>query len=93
MDQLADRWLISQFCRRSDPRMRCVSTTGDATGSYARYDYNLFSIGGSALYDYPHFGVWPDRLLHAMNVFNSSGTAYSARSLPRFNRTKMLAGI
>jgi hypothetical protein len=59
-DQLANRWLISQFAGGLTHECVAVSTTSDATGSYARYDYNLVTIGGSALYDYPHFGVWPD---------------------------------
>ena len=91
-DQLADRWLISQFAGGLTHECVAVSTTGDATGSYARYDYNLVSVGGSALYDYPHFGVWPDAYYMTMNVFNSSGTAYLGPQAFAFNRTKMLVG-
>ncbi len=91
-DQLADRWLISQFAGGLTHECVAVSTTGDATGSYARYDYNLVSIGGSALYDYPHFGVWPDAYYMTMNVFNSSGTAYLGPQAFAFNRAKMLVG-
>ena len=91
-DQLADRWLISQFAGGLTHECVAVSTTGDATGSYARYDYNLVSIGGSALYDYPHFGVWPDAYYMTMNVFNTSGTAYLGPQAFAFNRAKMLAG-
>ncbi|HSQ23079.1 MAG TPA: hypothetical protein VLN44_01645, partial [Pyrinomonadaceae bacterium] len=44
-DQLADRWVISQFAGASVPTDECVavSTTGDATGSYFRYDFHLGS--------------------------------------------------
>jgi hypothetical protein len=91
-DQLANRWLISQFAGGLTHECVAVSTTSDATGSYARYDYNLVSIGGSALYDYPHFGVWPDAYYMTMNVFNSSGTAYLGPQAFAFNRAKMLAG-
>src|ERR1044071_6853082 len=40
-DQLADRWIISQFAGASVPTDECVavSATGDATGSYHRYDF------------------------------------------------------
>jgi len=51
-DQLADRWVISQFAGASVPTDECVavSTTGDATGSYHRYNFHL----GSNFFDYPH---------------------------------------
>ena len=57
-DQLADRWIISQFAGVSVPTDECVavSTSGDATGSYYRYDFHL----GSNFFDYPHLSVWPD---------------------------------
>ena len=91
-DQIANRWLISQFAGGLTHECVAVSTTSDATGSYARYDYNLVSIGGSALYDYPKFGVWPDAYYMAMNVFNSSGTVYLGPQAFAFNRAKMLVG-
>jgi hypothetical protein len=72
-DQLADRWVISQFAGVSVPTDECVavSTTGDATGSYHRYDFHL----GSNFFDYPHLSVWPDGYYMSMNVFNSSGNS------------------
>ena len=72
-DQLADRWLISQFAGSSIPTNECVavSATNDATGSYHRYDFNL----GSNFFDYPHLSVWPDAYYMSMNVFNSLGTS------------------
>src|SRR5262249_34987479 len=57
-DQLADRWIISQFAGASVPTDECVavSASGDATGAYHRYDFHL----GSNFFDYPHLSVWPD---------------------------------
>ena len=57
-DQLANRWVISQFAGVSVPTDECiaVSTTNDATGSYNRYAFHL----GSNFFDYPHLAVWPD---------------------------------
>jgi hypothetical protein len=45
-DQLADRWVISQFAGVSVPTDECVaiSTTGDATGSYYRYASPWFNF-------------------------------------------------
>ena len=67
-DQLANRWVITQFAGVSVPTDECiaVSTTSDATGSYNRYDFHL----GSNFFDYPHLSVWPDAYYMSMNVFN-----------------------
>jgi hypothetical protein len=90
-DQLADRWVISQFAGVSVPTDECVavSTTGDATGSYHRYDFHL----GSNFFDYPHLSVWPDGYYMSMNVFNSTGTAFLGPQAFAFNRTNMLQGL
>src|SRR5882724_1773994 len=90
-DQLADRWIISQFAGISVPTDECiaVSTSGDATGSYFRYDFHL----GSNFFDYPHLSVWPDAYYMSMNVFNSAGTAFLGPQPFAFDRAKMLAGL
>src|SRR5689334_12627034 len=90
-DQLADRWIISQFAGSGVPTDECVavSTTGDATGSYHRYDFHL----GSNFFDYPHLSVWPDGYYMSMNVFNSTGTAFLGPQAFVFDRAKMLQGL
>src|SRR5947207_2490556 len=90
-DQLADRWVITQFAGTSVPTDECVavSTTGDATGSYFRYDFHL----GSNFFDYPHLSVWPDAYYMSMNVFNSSGTLFLGPQPFAFDRAKMLSGL
>ncbi|HEY8187394.1 MAG TPA: fibronectin type III domain-containing protein [Pyrinomonadaceae bacterium] len=90
-DQLANRWLISQFAGSGVPTDECiaVSTTSDATGSWNRYAFHL----GSNFFDYPHLGVWPDAYFMSMNVFNSTGTAFLGPQPFAFDRTKMLAGL
>ncbi|HET6852468.1 MAG TPA: hypothetical protein VFH46_09085, partial [Pyrinomonadaceae bacterium] len=90
-DQLADRWIISQFAGASVPTDECVavSTTGDATGSYHRYDFHL----GSNFFDYPHLSVWPDGYYMSMNVFNSSGTSFLGPQPFAFDRARMLSGL
>src|SRR5258706_931620 len=89
-DQLANRWVISQFAGAGVPTDECiaVSTTNDASGSYARYAFHL----GSNFFDYPHLSVWPDAYYMSMNVFNSSGTAFLGPQPFAFDRAKMLAG-
>src|SRR5439155_1161279 len=90
-DQIANRWIISQFAGVSVPTDECiaVSTTSDATGSFNRYDFHL----GSNFFDYPHLSVWPDAYYLSMNVFNSSGTAFLGPQPFAFDRAKMLAGL
>ncbi|MEO5703922.1 MAG: hypothetical protein ABIZ52_01540 [Candidatus Limnocylindrales bacterium] len=71
-DQLADRWILSQFTTRgfdpatpTAPFYNCVavSTTGDPTGTYYRYAFitqpDLID-GGYFFPDYPKYGVWTD---------------------------------
>jgi hypothetical protein len=90
-DQLANRWLVSQFAGVSVPTDECIaiSTTGDATGSFYRYGFHL----GSNFFDYPHLAVWPDAYYMSMNVFNSSGTLFLGPQAFAFDRTRMLAGL
>jgi hypothetical protein len=90
-DQIANRWLISQFAGSSVPTDECVaiSTTSDATGSYSRYAFHL----GSNFFDYPHLGVWPDGYYMSMNVFDASGTAFLGPQAFVFDRNAMLGGL
>jgi hypothetical protein len=92
-DQLADRWIISQFATPSGasvPQDECiaVSQTGDATGAWYRYDFHLTSN----FLDYPKLGVWPDGYYMAANVFNTAGTMFLGPQAFVFDRVKMLAG-
>jgi hypothetical protein len=89
-DQLANRWLVSQFAGTSVPTDECiaVSTTSDATGAWNRYGFHL----GTNYFDYPHLGVWPDAYYMSMNVFNAAGTAFLGPQPFAFDRAKMLLG-
>jgi hypothetical protein len=64
-DQLADRWLLTQFTTSglfdpTKPFWNCVavSTTGDPTGSYYRYAFETENF--QFFPDYPKYGVWTD---------------------------------
>ena len=89
-DQIANRWVITQFAGTTVPTDECiaVSTTNDASGSYNRYAFHL----GSNFFDYPHLAVWPDGYYMSDNVFNSSGTAFLGPQPFAFDRAKMLLG-
>lgn len=86
-DQMADRWILSQFTA-ANPYGECVavSTTGDPTGSYYRY---FFQFSTTVFYDYPKLGVWPDGYYLTANRFTSSFQGASAIVL---ERDKMLTG-
>ena len=89
-DQLAHRWLISQFAGTSVPTDECiaVSTSDDATGTWNRYGFHL----GTNFFDYPKLAVWPDGYYMSMNVFNAGGTSYLGPQPFVFDRTAMIAG-
>ena len=89
-DQLADRWVVTQFAGGSIPTDECVavSTTDDATGTWFRYDFHL----GSNFFDYPKLGVWPDAYYMSMNVFNAAGTSFLGPQPFALDRAAMLTG-
>ncbi|PYL77001.1 MAG: PKD domain-containing protein, partial [Verrucomicrobia bacterium] len=92
-DQLADRWIISQFATPSGatvPQDECIaiSQTGDATGAWYRYDFHLTSN----FLDYPKLGVWPDGYYMSANVFNTAGTSFLGPQAFVFDRVKTLTG-
>jgi hypothetical protein len=91
-DQLADRWVITQFAvfganGSSVPYLECiaVSTSGDPTGTYFRY-----SFPRSLFPDYPKLGVWPDAYYMSTNDF--SGNTFAGGTTWAFDRARMLAG-
>ncbi|HUQ08528.1 MAG TPA: carboxypeptidase regulatory-like domain-containing protein [Kofleriaceae bacterium] len=72
-DQLADRWVFSQFAvftPEGGHQCFAVSQTPDPLGPYYLYDY-LVSPGG-ALNDYPKISVWPDGYYMTVNEFDAS---------------------
>jgi hypothetical protein len=82
-DDLADRWLLSQF-DLSGTLGLCIaiSTTPDPTGTYFLYNFST-----PAFPDYFKFGVWPDG--YYMSTNTGSPNQYWAHV---FDRNKMLAG-
>jgi Carboxypeptidase regulatory-like domain/Kelch motif len=93
-DQLANRWIVSQFAGTAQPTHECVavSTTSDATGSFNRYDFDLGTQFGNNFYDYPKISVWPDAYYMSINIFNASGTAFIGPQPFAMDRSAMLAG-
>jgi hypothetical protein len=92
-DQLADRWVLSQFAVPGGEvgyhECIAVSQTPDATGAYYVYD---FPLSTTKFEDYPHFGLWPDAYYMSTHEFNAAGTAYLGAGAWAFERGKMLVG-
>jgi hypothetical protein len=86
-DKAANRWIFTQFSVSTTPYLQCVavSTTSDATGSYARYAFSQPYFP-----DYPKLGVWPDGYYMSFNMFN--GNSFAGARACALDRTKMLAG-
>jgi hypothetical protein len=96
-DQIARRWLISQFIATptgepgDDQYGECiaVSTTSDATGSYYLYE---FDFGTDVFFDYPKIGVWPDGYYMMANEFPTNSETSAGVGVFAFERSKMLLG-
>src|SRR6266487_3570223 len=93
-DQLADRWLLSQFAfvgtGTEPPYHECIaiSKTSNPAGVYYLYD---FLVPTPDFNDYPHIGVWPDGYYMTANQF-FRGLSFDGTGAFAFNRKKMLAG-
>ena len=88
-DQIANRWLATQFAVDAAPYYECIaiSQTADPTGAWYRYAFNL----GNNMNDYPHFGVWPDAYYMTDNQF-VGGSDWAGAGVYAFERAKMLIG-
>ncbi len=82
-DQLANRWLLSQFTS-SSPFFNCVavSQTSDPTGAYYRYAFST-----TVLPDYPKYGIWPDGY-----YLNTRESGNGVLGLYALERDQMLLG-
>jgi len=88
-DQLADRWVLTQFAVSAQPFTQCVavSTSPDPTGSYFRYAFSY----GKSFNDYPKLGVWPDAYYITYNMFRN-GRSFTGNTVCAFERAQMLIG-
>lgn len=81
-DDLADRWVLTQFNLSSNGMCFAISTTPDPLGTFY-----LYNISTPDFPDYPKLGVWPDG--YYMGTNTGSPNAYYAHA---FDRVAMLAG-
>lgn len=89
-DQLADRWVMTQFALVSGNYMQCVavSTTSDALGSWHRYAFAY-----SQFPDYPKLSVWPDAYYITFNMFGATGGSFTGGRICGYDRAQMLSGL
>ena len=88
-DQLADRWVLTQFAVSGQPFTQCVavSTSPDPTGTYFRYAFSY----NREFNDYPKMGVWPDAYYITYNMFRN-GAQFRGNTVCALERAQMLAG-
>jgi len=88
-DQLADRWVLTQFAVSATPYTQCVavSTGSDPTGTYFRYAFSY----DRSFNDYPKMGVWPDAYYITYNMFRN-GRSFTGNTVCALERDKMLIG-
>jgi hypothetical protein len=103
-DRLANRWVLSQFAFQTNwltgapvaPYGQCVavSQTGDPTGGYNLYSWDVGSFGGSSYFpDYPKLGVWPDGYYLTFNYFSGNNlSTFNGAGIVILDRNAMLAG-
>src|SRR4051812_18195709 len=86
-DQLADRWILTQFAVSATPYTQCVavSTSPDPTGTYYRYAFSY----SRNFNDYPKMGVWPDAYYITYNMFQN-GSRFVGNTVCAFERAQML---
>jgi hypothetical protein len=89
-DQLADRWILSQFTSTGPTFFNCVaiSTSSDPTGTYYRYAFST----GANFPDYPKYGVWSNAYFISTREFVGSGGPFAGIGAYALNRDQMLAG-
>ncbi len=91
-DEVADRWLFSQFSLPNYPNGPfyenvAISQTADPTGTWYRYQFQFTDMP-----DYPKIGVWPDGYYMSINRFSSGSLSYMGTGAIAMDRTKMIAG-
>ncbi len=80
-DQLANRWLLSEFTIPGTNLCVYISQTADPTGAYYFYRFQAPSFP-----DYPKYSIWPDAYYLSTN--EASGPAAYA-----LDRSRMLSGL
>lgn len=90
-DQLAGRWLLTQFALPDPPYYECiaVSKTGVPTNDPNDWWLYSFLVHNTKMNDYPKLGIWPDGYYMSVNQFTPGWAGAGAYV---FDRAAMLTG-
>jgi chitodextrinase len=95
-DEVADRWLASQFAfpdsLASFSQCVAISQTGDPTGAWNRYEFSFDGIGFN---DYPKHGIVSDSITMIANLFRPRGPfnfSFAGTFLGVMDKASMYAG-
>ena len=93
-DQLADRWLLTQFALPhypNGPFYECIAVSKGSTPTNDPNDWYpyTFQVHATKMDDYPKIGVWPDGYYMSANQFTSG---WAGVGVWVFQRDKMLQG-
>jgi hypothetical protein len=90
-DQLANRWVMTQFAVRGAGAYRqcvAISKTEDATGEWHRYEFAYTNFP-----DYPKLSVWPDAYYVTFNMFSATTGRFTATRVCAYDRDRMIQGL
>lgn len=87
-DQLANRWVLTQFTTRGPEYFNCmaVSQTQDALGAYNLYAFST----GANFPDYPKYGMWPNSYTITTREFDPANN--ESIGVYAVNRQEILQG-
>ncbi|MCP4539526.1 MAG: PKD domain-containing protein [Chloroflexi bacterium] len=90
-DQVAGRWLLTQFALPDPPYYECVAVSKTGIPSDDPNDWWLYSflVHNTKMNDYPKLGVWPDGYYMSANQFT---TGWAGAGVWVFDRDAMLDG-
>jgi len=87
-DQIANRWILTQFTTRGPEYFNCVavSQTQDPLGAYNLYAFST----GPNFPDYPKYGMWPNSYTITTREFDPIGN--ESIGVYAVNRSQILQG-
>jgi hypothetical protein len=96
-DQLADRWLVSDFAFHpgGTTNYQCigVSKTSDpVAGGWWLYALQVDATNPTWIGDYPKFGLWPDAYYLSVNLFDQITSAFEGVRVYALPRSAMING-
>jgi hypothetical protein len=88
-DQIADRWMLTQFTANGPTYYNCVavSATADPLGTWYRWAVST----GSNFPDYPKYGIWTDGYYITTREF-AGGATYTGVGVYALERADIVAG-